>query len=156
MRLLRPAGIIIGIWFVYGVLYAGDLMLRMPTYDESFNWKMALQWSMPDAIIWALLTPFPMILAWRFPIAWRHMPRNLVLHIVGFTLVASANVALDTLQNRVFGTSSMGFAGLFLHIFRETLLTKILIYGVIVFVQQQRDSLRRAREREPFHACRRA
>ena len=63
-------------------------------------------------------------------------------------LVTSANVTLDTLQNRLFGTSTMGFAGLFYHIFHETLLTKILVYGVIVFVQQQRDSLRRAREKE--------
>ncbi|HXV76682.1 MAG TPA: histidine kinase [Candidatus Polarisedimenticolaceae bacterium] len=136
-------GAITACWLVWGLFYASRLRLVI----SDVSWAETLSYSMPDAVLWAALTPIPLALARRFPIRadrwWAHIP----LHLAAAGVVAGVHGLLDATLNVVFG-SPLSFGEMLLHLLRFGVHTNVMLYFAIVGVSQFFARSQRLRERE--------
>ena len=118
-------------WLIWGLFNASRLRLVVP----DGNWAQALEYALPDALIWALLTPVVVYLARRLPVRPENIRWSIPLHLVLALVAALSHTLLDTASNFIFG-SSLGFWALFGKIARHTVHLNILVYIIIVCVAQ--------------------
>lgn len=142
------------------LIVAGWLLLslfsawRLRAVMHDLDWATALLYGLPDGLIWAVLTPFAVILARRYPLPTPRPWRSALGHLVGGSLVAVAHTQLDALVNAVreywtTGDSLLGLlsAKLLIYGFHFNLLIYALIAGAAMYlarVQRLREEERRA------------
>ncbi len=134
-------------WLVWGLFNASRLRIQIP----DSNWPMVLDYAMPDAIVWAILTPLVVFLARRFPVHPDNLASRLPLHLAFAFLLAVLHTTLDASQNFIFGTS-LSFEALFSKIFRHTVHLNVLVYVVIVTLYQYLRHYWKTREEERNNA----
>ncbi len=127
--------LISGCWFVWGLFNASRLKAVIP----QSTWGQALEYAMPDALIWAALTPGVLWLVSVLPVRPGNLLHRVPLHLALAVLIAVIHSLFDTLANVLLGTS-LTFSQLFAKILRHTLHLNVLVYIVIASVDQ---SLRR-------------
>ena len=134
-------------WLLWGLFNVTRLKLVI----QDAEWELALRYGMPDAVIWALLTPIPVLLARRFPIPGDKTSHNVVLHLVIAAVVAVLHTTFDTAQNALWWRSdgeSPALGPLFLAIVSHTFHLNILLYLAIVGITLYLKHLKSLRERE--------
>jgi len=89
--------IIIGCWLLLGLFSATRLQVNVP----HITWKEAWLYGLPDGLLWAVLTPIPVIVARRFPLPAPRVWRNVAIHFLVGTAVAVGHTQLDALQNEL-------------------------------------------------------
>ena len=145
-RWLRVAAVV-AVWTLWGVFYSTHLRLVV----DEFGWREALLYGLPDALIWAALTPLVVHLARRFPPrperAWLLVPAHLALAVA----LASAHALIDAVQNVLRGEVAgleNPYTFLFVKLLRYTLYENVLLYLAIVGITWYVDYVRRMHERE--------
>ena len=123
--------VISGCWSVWGVFNASRLLTAIP----DATWSMALAYAMPDAVIWALLTPMVLKLAATFPVRPGNVLARIPLHLIFALVTALTHTLLDSTQ-AMFPEAGIGFWQLFTKITRHTVHLNVLVYIVIVCLYQ--------------------
>jgi two-component system, LytTR family, sensor kinase len=145
-RLLLAAAILAG-WSLWGLFNATRLRMVV----DEFGWRQALLYGLPDALIWAALTPLVVYLARLVP-PRRHRAHLVVLaHLALATAVAVLQVSIDTTQNVVRDAAAgdpISFSFLFVKLLRYTMHLNVSLYLAIVGITWYVDHTRRTRERE--------
>src|SRR5262245_8488364 len=90
----RVWGIIFAGWTLYGVFFAFQGYLNSAYYGRPMPFGRSLLIWLICAYIWALLTPFIIGLAYRFPVERGHYLSSIALHLVASALIASLQLAL--------------------------------------------------------------
>ncbi len=138
---------ITGCWLIWGLLYASRHRLVVPGTD----WSQALWYSMPDALLWAALTPLPVYLARRFPPTREGWRRALAPHLAGALVVVAVHPVVDATLN-VLASAAVGrerqFADIFVHLVRYGVHPNLMLYATIVGITHFLIRSRRLRERE--------
>lgn len=149
-RWLQAAAILIG-WSLWGVFNATRLRLVV----DEFSWAEALEYGLPDALIWAALTPLIVFLARRVTLQGRHAFFVVLIHLLLAAALGTVHVAIDTLQIVIRSTLSgdpTSFSFLFGRILRHTIHINTLVYLAIVGITRYVDYARRMRDRERHDA----
>ena len=133
---------ITGCWLIWGLLYASRLRLVVPDID----WGRALWYSMPDALLWAALTPLPVYLTRRFPPTREGWRRALGPHLTGALCVVVVHPVLDAGINVLAGAAQ--FENIFFHLVRHSVHLNLMIYLTIVGITHFLVRGRHLRERE--------
>ncbi len=145
-RLLLAAAILAG-WSLWGLFNATRLRMVV----DEFGWREALLYGLPDALIWAALTPLVVYLARRIPPRRRRGYLVALAHLALAVLVAALQVSIDTAQNVVRDAAAgdpISFSFLFVKLLRHTMHLNVLLYLAIVGITWYVDYIRRTRERE--------
>lgn len=88
---LRAAVLIVGLWTLFAVLRANVLYFLLPlTGGTAYRWSTMFRWSLPEALVWSVMTPGILALARRRPVfgpGWRlnlgiHTLAALGIHVV--------------------------------------------------------------------------
>ena len=140
-------GLIAGCWLAWGLFYASRLRLVIP----GTTWGKALEYALPDAVLWALLTPIPIALARRFPVRFDRLVPALTVHVVAAVTVAIVHSVLEAGLNVLVISPpdrSSTFQAMLAHLGRYALHPNLMLYFVIVGVSQYLTHNRRLRERE--------
>ena len=138
-------GLIALCWLVWGLFYATQLRLEVPNID----WRLALTYALPDAVLWIPLTPIPVALCRRFPLRRGAWLRHGLLHLAAAVAVALTHTALDTLVN-LLRVDSSSFGQLFNKLLYYGFQIKILLYLTLVGIAHyfaRVESLREERRR---------
>ena len=137
---------ITGCWLIWGLLYASRHRLVVPGTD----WSQALWYSMPDALLWAALTPLPVYLARRFPPTREGWRRALAPHLAGALVVVAVHPVVDATLN-VLASAAVGrerqFADIFVHLVRYGVHPNLMLYATIVGITHFLIRSRRLRQR---------
>ena len=138
---------ITGCWLIWGLLYASRLRLVVPGID----WGRALWYSLPDALLWAALTPVPVTLARRFPPTREGWRRALGPHLAGALVIVVVHSVVDAAIN-VLASAALGqvqqFENIFLHLVRHGVHLNLMIYLTIVGITHFLVRSRHLREHE--------
>lgn len=115
------------------------------------DWPTALRYALPDALLWTLLTPIPVFVSRRFPLAarGRQLAHGLV-HLAVAVMVALLLSALDALFNLLRPGESATFIGMFSHLVYYAFHINVLLYFTIVGIAHylaREESLREERRR---------
>jgi hypothetical protein len=138
---------ITGCWLIWGLIYASRLRLVIP----DVTWSQAFRYSLPDAVLWAALTPIPIALARRFPIRADRLLRSVPLHLAAAIGVAVIHSVLDAGLNVLVDTAfdqTASFRTMLLHLLRFGVHPNVMLYFAIVGVYQFFARSQRLRERE--------
>ena len=130
------------LWLLWGLFQSSRLRLEVPNID----WPKALRFGMPDAAIWALLTPFVVFMGRRFAISATNYVRRVGFHVLCAVTLAVLHAALDTALNIGAGRNPSTAWPLFQHLISHGMHWNIVIYLAIVGVVHVRDAERRTME----------
>lgn len=98
----RRWAIVAGVWLAVGLVDATRILFAHSAWDPDMDLRRALQWAVPDALLWIPLTPIPLWLGRRFPMRRPFVVRDVSLHLVVAGLVGAVHVLLDVAQNLLF------------------------------------------------------
>ena len=143
-----PWLLIFGAWTAYGIVQAAELFINYEIRGTPLPWWQPLAAQLPQALVWALVTPGIMWLGRRFPVVGPRWPQHVALHL-------AVSITFVFLQD-------IGYAYLLSHIWRETrtvmtvalqlfvvwALSDGLLYWMVLVVTYAVDQYRRFRERE--------
>lgn len=146
--------VIIGIWALLGVIYAGPIYLE--THLERMGhspWRV-FSWGILTWLAWAPLTPAIIRLARRYSLVGDVWKSNLLIHVPAFLLISVAHSAAATaitLNIRPFddmGSSPAAFWPRFISRIPGSFGSDLLVYAGVIGVFYALDYYRKYRERE--------
>jgi two-component sensor histidine kinase len=151
---LRQWLIILGLWTLLGVLYAGPIYFEVRAEGMGHSaWKI-LTWGVLTWLVWAPLTPVLMWMARRFSLIGETWKRSLAVHIPAFLLssaVHSAAATAITLIVKPFdnmGDSPTAFWPRYFARLKGSFVPDLMVYSVVVGSCYAIDYYRKYRERE--------
>lgn len=134
--------VVLGCWVLWGLFNASRLRFVAPDLD----WPTALRFGVPDALIWALLTPIPIYLVRRFPITAGSPVKLVGVHLLAAVALPPIHSAIDATLNAIRSADTWGV--LFTKIFRFTFHHNVMMYAVVVGIAYYLAHQRRIRERD--------
>jgi sensor histidine kinase YesM len=81
------AALVFGVWTVIGLVFSAQWYFAAFRSDQPVEWSRALYVQMNWGYLWALATPLVLWLVRRFPIDKQNWLRNLLVHLLGSTLL---------------------------------------------------------------------
>jgi two-component system LytT family sensor kinase len=144
-------GIIFGSWTLYGAFFACQAYLNSAYYGKPIPFGRTLMVWLICAYLWALLTPFIIRLARRFPVERSQYLRSTAVHLFASALFSSLQLALYVFARQwLLGDTSRPFSPLqsFQNILVAEFHTGLLLYWSILGLCHAYDYYRRYRERE--------
>jgi two-component system, LytTR family, sensor kinase len=144
---------IFGCFTLVGLMLAGQWYVGYRANGYPVTWLQVLTWALTEWELWALLSPFILVLARHFYINRQNWRRTVAIHLLlglGFSfiqLVMHAAVEQWTTWAWVPGTQ-MTFSNSFYYLVTKKLHINLLTYGVITGVSHAVEYYRRYQERE--------
>jgi two-component sensor histidine kinase len=144
----------LGVWILLGFIYAGPIYIEVRAEKMPHSAFKIFAWGILTWLVWAVLTPFIVWLARRFPLDVARWKRGLLVHVPAFLLISAihnAGAVLLTLAIKPFAyvyDNPLGFWGRFWSRFQGSLGTDLLVYGAILGVCYAIDYYGKYRERE--------
>lgn len=146
--------IILGLWTLLGVLYAGPIYFEVRAEGMGHSvWKI-FTWGILTWLVWAPLTPVLMWLARRFSLVGETWKRSLAVHIPAFLLSSALHSAAATAITLIvkpfdnMGDSPAGFWPRFFSRLKGSFVPDLMVYSVVVGSCYAIDYYRKYRERE--------
>ena len=135
-------------WLAWGLVNATRLRLV-----ADVDWPTALAYGLPDALLWAVLTPGIVGLARRWKIRRQGLAGSLAFHGLAALAVSALHSNLDALLNvglyLAFGPETEGspgfgaaFATMLRHLLRYTVHINVMLYFLVVGMVHAVDSAR--------------
>lgn len=87
--LLNRGLVVLGLWTFYGTLMSVQVHYKYALANYHMSWGSVFKAEMPFAHLWALATPFVLMIGRRFPITSHRWLRNGALHLLAAICVAS-------------------------------------------------------------------
>ncbi len=147
----RRALVLFGVWTLFGLFFAFHAYVNYAYIGRPIEFKQTLVPWLACAYIWALLTPFAVRMAQRFPLEKGRLLRGLSVHLLAGIIFSLLQLAVYVfVRQYLMGDLSKPFSPVqsFQNIFVEDFHANILIYWTIVGLWQAYDYYRRFRERE--------
>ncbi|MCP4204507.1 MAG: histidine kinase, partial [bacterium] len=142
-------------WFLWGLENTARLRAQVP----DIGWHKAAWYGMPDALVWALLTPLVVRFVRWTDASGRSLRRTLPLHLgaaVGVAFLHSlADAGIAALRNLAGGHASsygMIFQKVLTHTFQLNLLMYFLVAGLAYYVSYSRRLAERDRRTAELRA----
>jgi hypothetical protein len=136
-------------WLLWGVINSSRLHL---TLDHRIDWGTAFWYGMPDALIWAGLTPVVVWLSRRYEIDGRSPLQALILHGGAALSIALVHVGVDAslsaLHNLAVGAPAnfnLIFGKLLVHNTHVNVLIYFLVSGFTHYLEYSRRLAQRER-----------
>ena len=140
-----------GLWTLIGLAFSSQFYLSRANSSSPVTWKFALEHSLADWYLFALLSVPALWLARRFHFERIHWPRQLAVHLVAsgaFSLLwMTARALIEEGLSRA-GESQVGFKAAFTYALAATFFFNLLIYWAIVSVSHSIEYYRKYQERE--------
>lgn len=150
-RLVEHRGLaILATLALVAMLLAAQAWLAAHERGEPLAWARASIVWLSWAATWAVLTPFALRLAARFPLARPRLPRALTVHAIASAACAIASLALFALAAPHVGAahSAPTWLATFGRLLGTTFLLNLPVYWLIVGAAQVERLVRAARENE--------
>ena len=142
--------VVVVAWLVWGAINSARLRAGL-----DLDWTTAVWFGLPDAIIWAALTPVIVVLTRRLFASDRTFIQTMPIHIGAAVAVAVAHTTLDTgvtmLRGAVYGHDVEPLA-MFRHLMSHAFHLNVLVYFLIASFTAYLLSVRRL-ERRDRHAA---
>jgi signal transduction histidine kinase len=143
--------LIFALWSLIGLAFSTQFYLSRANSVSPVTWKFALEHSLADWYLFALLSLPALWLARRFHFELTHWPRQIAVH-----LLASAGFSLFWMMVRALleewlsqgGDSPVTFKTAFTYALTATFFFNFLIYWTIVSVSHSIEYYRKYQERE--------
>jgi LytS/YehU family sensor histidine kinase len=134
------------------VLFASQLYVWVNWWPVSIGWGTAFVWSIPQLLVWGLLTPLVLVASRRFPVERAAGGRRVLLHVAFSAALGFAGLALLDLSDRVVHWSqSMGAPSQLISAIKYTIIhlhMGIAVYWVILAADHAFRYHARSRESE--------
>jgi two-component system LytT family sensor kinase len=138
---LRAWGAVWAGWTGLALFLAMSTSLTYVSTGRVANWSLTFTRALSEWWLWAMLTPFVVALAGRFPLHGARWKRNLAVHVLAGTIVAVAKTAAD---RAIFAL----ITGFWMYLLASTLALQLVVYTGIVAAAHGLEYYRRSRERE--------
>jgi two-component system LytT family sensor kinase len=102
----RGALLVLGAWTVLAVVFALHNYLTFEADGRPVRFAHALWWSVAEWYTWAALTPVVVWLSRRWRVAGEHWARNAVVLLIAAAAVASLQVGIEHLADRMAWVAS--------------------------------------------------
>jgi two-component system, LytTR family, sensor kinase len=148
---LLQGSLIIGVWTLYGLFFASQSYLNQSFFGREVRWGQTLVIWMICSFAWALLTPFILWLARRFPFARKNWLAPLLVHCTAaiffslFSLVVYALIWRFLFWSQI--TTIVPFSSL-KNLMIAEFHSGLLIYASIIAIRNALDTYRKYQERE--------
>jgi signal transduction histidine kinase len=147
-----PWSLFVGFWTVLGLSFASQFYLSSRLFGYyTVTWGQAVNVTLGDWYVWALLSLPIISVARRFPLHRRNWHRLVVIHVTFSLLISLAYVliraAIGQLQNPMLGMTTT-FWGTVEQLLLKNSLLNLIIYWIIVSVSHAFDYYRKFRDRE--------
>jgi len=146
--------IILGLWTLLGVLYAGPIYFEVRAEGMGHSALKILTWGVLTWLVWAPLTPVLMWLSRRFSLIGDTWKRSLAVHIPAFLLSSAFHSAAATAITLIvkpfdnMGDSPTGFWPRYFSRLKGSFVPDLMVYSVVVGSCYAIDYYRKYRERE--------
>jgi two-component system LytT family sensor kinase len=128
-------------WTALALFFGTTLWLNYIALGREAHFGASLRLALGEWWIWALLTPIPVALAGRWPLARPHVVRDAALHIAAGLVVALVKALAErTVRIWMFGAAP--------YLLPSTIALHVLIYWAIVVLTLAAAYYRRSRARE--------
>ncbi len=134
-------------WLIWGAFHASRLRIDIPGID----WPTAFAYALPDALLWALLTPIPVYLGRRLPIQAGQVIPHGAMHLAVALLVAVVHSLADTVLNVLLALvrgAPIDFTEMFGHLLFYSFHINVILYLAIVGIVQYIERAKSLQERE--------
>jgi hypothetical protein len=151
---LRTWLIIVAVWFLLGLIYAGPIYFEVQAEGMGHAAWRIFSWGILTYLAWAPLTPIIVWLARKFSLLGETWVRNLAAHLPAFFLISalhSAAATAITITIKPFdnmGDSPTDFWTSFLSRTKGSFRSDLLIYAGVIGIWYALDYYRKYRERE--------
>jgi two-component sensor histidine kinase len=132
-------------WTALALFFAVSTSLTYRSTGRAANWTLTIERSLSEWWLWALLTPFVVFMARRFPLHGGHKVRHAAVHLVLGVVVAVLKMVCD---RALFAW----LTGFWMYLLVSTLALNVVIYAGIVAAAHGVEYYRRSREREHLEA----
>ena len=135
-------------WLVWGAINTA----RMHAIVPDITWPTACWYGLPDALIWAALTPLVVLLTRRFARSGRSYLKTLPVHVAAAVATSLFHSAADTtvaMVREVAGGSPVAWWPIFVKLLTYSVHANLLVYFLISgFAYYLHSSRRLARRRQ--------
>ena len=146
--------VIIVVWAVLGVIYAGPIYLEVRSQGMDHAAWRVFSWGILTWLAWAPLTPAMIWLARRYSLiggAWKtslfvHLPAFLILSALHSAAATAITLTIKPFDN--MGASPMVFWPRFFSRMKGSFGSDLLVYGAVIGICYALDYYRKYRERE--------
>lgn len=138
--------VVLACWVLWGLFNTSRLR-----FVADVDWPTALRFGLPDAMIWALLTPIPVYLVRRLPFDAGRWRIGIAVHLSAAVALSLTHSALDALLSAGREPAAVSSSVLFVKITRYTFHHNVMLYAVIVGIAYYLAHQRRLHERD-LHA----
>lgn len=140
-RTVRVWGAMWAGWTALALLFASSTSLTYVSTGRPANWSLTGARALAEWWLWALLTPFVVWLAHRFPLHGTGCKKALAIHTTAGVAVAIAKTVAD----RAIYAWLTGFR---MYLLASTLALQFVVYAAVVAAAHGTEYYRRSRERE--------
>ena len=150
----NPWLVIIALWALLGVIYAGPIYLETHLENMGHSPWRVFSWGILVWLAWAPLTPIIIWLARHYSLIGDAWKSNLLVHVLPFLLISVAHTAAATAITGYvqpfddMGTSPKTFWPSFVSRVPGFLASDLLVYAGVIGVWYALDYYRKYRERE--------
>jgi len=141
-------GLIFALWTLIGLAFSSQFYLTSANSLSPVTWKFALEHSLADWYLFALLSIPALWLARRFHFDRNHWPRQVTVHLLASASFSVLWMILRVLIEEWVGDSPVTFKTAFTYALTATFFFNFLIYWAIVSVSHSIEYYRKYRERE--------
>ena len=136
------------LWAVPAAVALGQISIEQTLASEPVDWRTALWTTLPNWVLWAVLTPAVVALAARVGPAKSSVGRIVAVHAGGAALALAAHALGNVAAFRLAGLPSDWTWGTFQTHYALRFHVNLVVYGLIVAATWAAGALTRARERE--------
>jgi signal transduction histidine kinase len=141
-------GLIVALWTFLGLAFASQSYLSSAKRGQPVTWAFALEHSLAEWYLFALLSIPALWLARRFHFDRVRWPRQLTVHLLGSTVFSVLWMILRAPLEGWLGDSRVGFRAAFTYALAATFFFNLLIYWGIISVSHAIEYYRKYQERE--------
>ena len=148
---IRKGSLIFALWTFIGLAFSSQVYLYRANSSSPVTWKFALEHSLADWYLFALLSIPALWLARRFHFDRCHWPRQFAIHLLASAAFSVVWMAARTLIEEWLQQSTeshITFRVAFTHALGATFFFNFLIYWAIVSVSHSIEYYRKYQERE--------
>jgi len=141
-------GLIFAFWTIIGLAFSSQFYLTSANSFSPVTWKFALEHSLADWYLFALLSIPALWLARWFHFDRHHWPRQVTVHLLASAGFSVLWMAVRVLIEEWGGESRVTFKTAFTYALTATFFFNFLIYWAIISVSHSIEYYRKYRERE--------